>query len=103
MRLFKCHSYQEAYVRGSRVNSFEVKDLPSHKLGVAVEVGIQYMMVHGANAAAMAQNVVSFRQTCAGHEIARTGGITGSAGHVREARQERRRSGSHAPINRCGG
>ena len=47
--------------------------------------------------------IVSFRQTCAGHEIARTGGITGSAGHVREARQERRRSGSHAPINRCGG
>jgi len=49
--------HREAYVRSSRISSFEIRSVPKCSLGVGVEIGIQYMMVHGENAEAVAEGV----------------------------------------------
>jgi len=41
--------YKEGYVKGSRISSFEVKEIDKGLFKSRVEVDIQYMMVHGEN------------------------------------------------------
>ena len=41
--------YREGHVKGSRISSFHVTDVATCSLRARLEIGIQYMMVHGDN------------------------------------------------------